>query len=45
MAMEKASVPTVAVLTASQPWSKSRPSGDDAPTRRACLPSMLSSVE
>ena len=45
MAMEKAAVPTSAVFAASQPWSKSSPRGDDAPRRRACLPSILSSVE
>uniref|UniRef100_M4BAA5 Uncharacterized protein n=1 Tax=Hyaloperonospora arabidopsidis (strain Emoy2) TaxID=559515 RepID=M4BAA5_HYAAE len=36
-------VPTE-TLSASQPWSKSSPKGDDDCVRRACLPSKLSSV-
>ena len=30
--------------TASHPWSNSCPRGDDEPVRRACFPSMASSV-
>lgn len=33
-----------ALLSASQPWSKSSPMGDEVPVARACLPSMTSIV-
>ncbi len=35
---------TKTVLRLSQPWSNSSPSGLCEPVRRACLPSMASSV-
>lgn len=37
--------PITQQLRASQPWSKSSPSGLDVPVRRACFPSQLSRVE